>query len=220
MSDSIIDCPMMPASSLAASPSRIRRLSSGPQGARVDGAQGLIEAVLDEPTPEERLQALREVLPLLHAAGITSYLEANTTAETVTAYVELAKRRELTARVSIALGKPGKSHGKLYLEEEAMKLFFPARRYRGLQYPRARDRRRSRTRDAHCGRSCSRSGRQAALQHLSLAIHRPGRRAAVRKARHRLRRSTPKALICRVSLATLKAHRYPSRPFPGRLAQR
>jgi predicted amidohydrolase YtcJ len=26
--------------------------------------------------------------------------------------------------VSIALGKPSKSHGKLYLEEEAMKLFF------------------------------------------------------------------------------------------------
>ena len=161
---------------------RIERTASGePTGFLVDGALGPVLAALDKPTPEKRLQALREILPQLHAAGITSYLEANTSAETVAAYVQLAQRHELTARVSIALssegkasdeefvrldtlrksvgnepllradfiklfadgvmeyptqtaamlapyadakGKPGKSHGKLYIEEEAMKLFF------------------------------------------------------------------------------------------------
>ena len=160
---------------------RIERAASGePTGFLVDGALGPVLASLDKPTPEQRLQALREILPRLHAAGITSYLEANTTAETVAAYAELARRHELTARVSIALSSEGKatdeefsrldglrrslanepllradfiklfadgvmeyptqtaamlepytdakgkptSHGKLYLEEEAMKQFF------------------------------------------------------------------------------------------------
>jgi predicted amidohydrolase YtcJ len=161
---------------------RIERTASGePTGFLVDGALGPVTAALDKPTPEKRLQALREILPQLHAAGITSYLEANTSAETVAAYLELARRHELTARVSIALssegkptdeefarldtlrrsvgnepllradfiklfadgvmeyptqtaamlepyanakGKAGTSHGKLYIEEEAMKLFF------------------------------------------------------------------------------------------------
>jgi len=160
---------------------RIERTASGePTGFLVDGALGPVTAALDKPTPEKRLQALREILPQLHAVGITSYLEANTSAETVAAYVELARRHELTARVSIALssegkasdeefarldtlrrsignepllradfiklfadgvmeyptqtaamlepyadakGKPGTSHGKLYIEEEAMKIF-------------------------------------------------------------------------------------------------
>jgi predicted amidohydrolase YtcJ len=161
---------------------RIERTASGePTGFLVDGALGPVTAALDKPTPEKRLQALREILPQLHAAGITSYLEANTSAETVAAYIELARRHELTARVSMALssegqptdeefarldtlrrsvgsepllradfiklfadgvmeyptqtaamlqpytdakGKPGTSHGKLYIEEGAMKLFF------------------------------------------------------------------------------------------------
>ena len=161
---------------------RIERDRSGePTGFLVDGALGPVTGALEEPTPVKRLEALRAVLPLLHAAGITSYLEANTSAETVAAYSELAKRHELTARVSIALssegkpsdeefarldalrrsvdgepllradfiklfadgvmeyptqtaamlepyadakGKRGTSHGRLYIEEEAMKLFF------------------------------------------------------------------------------------------------
>lgn len=65
---------------------RIERTASGePSGFLVDGALGPVLDALEKPTPEKRLQALRQVLPLLHAAGITSYLEANTTAETVAA---------------------------------------------------------------------------------------------------------------------------------------
>jgi predicted amidohydrolase YtcJ len=161
---------------------RIERDKSGePTGFLVDGALGPVTSSLDKPTPEKRLQALREVLPLLHAAGITSYLEANTSAETVATYLELAHQQALTARVSIALssdgdatdaefarldglrrsvageqllradfiklfadgvmeyptqtaamlepynkadGKPGTSHGRLYIEDRAMKQFF------------------------------------------------------------------------------------------------
>jgi predicted amidohydrolase YtcJ len=89
---------------------RIERDKSGePTGFLVDGALGPVTSSLDKPTAEKRLQALREVLPLLHAAGITSYLEANTSAETVAAYVELARQQALTARVSIALGSEGEA---------------------------------------------------------------------------------------------------------------
>jgi predicted amidohydrolase YtcJ len=72
-------------------------------GFLVDGATGLALDAMDKPTPEKRLDALRTVLPQLHATGITSYLEANTDAETVAAYAALAKAQQLTARVTIAL---------------------------------------------------------------------------------------------------------------------
>jgi predicted amidohydrolase YtcJ len=87
---------------------RIERDASGqPTGFLVDGGLARVLASLEEPTPQERLQALRDFLPQLHAAGITSYLEANTSAETVAAYAELARRKALTARVSMALSSDG-----------------------------------------------------------------------------------------------------------------
>jgi predicted amidohydrolase YtcJ len=85
----------------------VRDKSGEPTGFLVDGALGPVTGALEEPTPAKRLDALREVLPLLHAAGITSYLEANTSAETVDAYVEPARQHELTSRVSIALSSDG-----------------------------------------------------------------------------------------------------------------
>ncbi|HEX5163517.1 MAG TPA: amidohydrolase [Steroidobacteraceae bacterium] len=72
-------------------------------GFLVDAATDLALSKMPEPTPGKRLEALRKILPLLHGTGITSYLEANTNEATVDAYAELAKRHELTARVTIAL---------------------------------------------------------------------------------------------------------------------
>jgi predicted amidohydrolase YtcJ len=87
---------------------RIERDSQGePTGFLVDGAVSLVLGVMEKPTPEKRLEKLRWVLPQLHAVGITSYLEANTDAETVDAYIELARRYELDARVTIALESSG-----------------------------------------------------------------------------------------------------------------
>ncbi len=89
---------------------RIERDASGePTGFLVDGAVGLVLEHLDKPSPQKRLQVLRDLLPQLHATGITAYLEANTDAETVATYAELAHRNELTARVSIALESDGAS---------------------------------------------------------------------------------------------------------------
>jgi predicted amidohydrolase YtcJ len=52
---------------------------------------------------------LRAVQSQLHAVGITSYLEANTDAETVAAYVELARLGELKSRVTMALESSGEN---------------------------------------------------------------------------------------------------------------
>ncbi|HLA73088.1 MAG TPA: amidohydrolase [Steroidobacteraceae bacterium] len=87
---------------------RIERDARGEAtGFLVDGAVGLISSAMDQPTPAKRLEKLRWILPQLHAAGITSYLEANTDAETVAAYAELARLKQLTARVTIALESGG-----------------------------------------------------------------------------------------------------------------
>ena len=82
---------------------RIERDARGDAtGFLVDGATDLALSKMDKPTPAQRLDALRKILPLLHGAGITSYLEANTDEPTVDAYAALAKLHQLTARVTVA----------------------------------------------------------------------------------------------------------------------
>ncbi len=89
---------------------RIERDAKGnPTGFLVDGAVDLVLDVMDKPTPEKRLEKLRWVLGEMHAVGITSYLEANTDAETVAAYVALAASHGLDARVTIALESSGEN---------------------------------------------------------------------------------------------------------------
>lgn len=89
---------------------RIERDAQGePTGFLIDGATALAFAAMPEPTMAQRLEALRRVMPLLRAVGITSYLEANTPEPTVAAYAELARRGELTARVSVALASEGEN---------------------------------------------------------------------------------------------------------------
>lgn len=80
----------------------VRDAKGDATGFLIDAATGLALSKMEKPTPAQRLDAIRKVLVLLHGAGITSYLEANTDAPTVEAYVELAKLKELTARVSVA----------------------------------------------------------------------------------------------------------------------
>ncbi|GAM96806.1 exoenzymes regulatory protein AepA precursor [alpha proteobacterium U9-1i] len=89
---------------------RIERDARGePTGLLVDGATALAFAAMPTPTTEQRLEALRRALPLLHAVGVTSYLEANTPEPIVAAYAELARRGELSARVSVALASSGEN---------------------------------------------------------------------------------------------------------------
>lgn len=87
---------------------RIEHFADGePSGFLVDGAVGLVLGVMEKPTLEKRLQKLRWILEQLNAAGITSYLEANTDAETVDAYVELSKLHDVNAFVTVALESSG-----------------------------------------------------------------------------------------------------------------
>jgi predicted amidohydrolase YtcJ len=89
---------------------RIERDAHGEAtGFLIDGAVGLVLGVMEKPTPARRLEVLRAVQSQLHAVGITSYLEANTDAETVAAYVELARLGELESRVTMALESSGEN---------------------------------------------------------------------------------------------------------------
>ena len=87
---------------------RIDRDAAGnPNGFLVDGGLTPVLNLLPEPTMQQRAQALRETLPELHAVGITSYMEANTSPQTVATYVALARKKQLTAHVSMALSSDG-----------------------------------------------------------------------------------------------------------------
>ncbi len=87
---------------------RIDRDAHGaPSGFLVDAAVGLVLDRIPAASARQRQHALRATLPLLHAAGITSYLEANTNADAVATFVALAQRQQLSARVTLALGSEG-----------------------------------------------------------------------------------------------------------------
>lgn len=75
----------------------------------VDDAIPLISKHLDKPGPEQRERMLTRALHDIAAAGITSFMEANTDAETVATYVELAKKKQLATRVTFALESAGAS---------------------------------------------------------------------------------------------------------------
>jgi predicted amidohydrolase YtcJ len=84
-----------------------RDTSGAPTGFLVDEAVTRVTDIAIQPTPAQRIDALRVTLPELHAAGITSFMEANTDAATLLAYVELARDKQLHAHVSIALQSDG-----------------------------------------------------------------------------------------------------------------
>ena len=87
---------------------RIGRDRNGaPTGFLVDDAVDLVTNHLDKPTPEQRERVLVKALHDLAASGITTFMEANTDAETVDTYVSLARKNQLPARVTFALGSTG-----------------------------------------------------------------------------------------------------------------
>lgn len=104
---------------------RIERDARGePTGFLIDGATGLALSVMEKPTLAKRLDALRLVLPKLHAVGITSYLEANTDEPTVAAYVKLASLKELDARVSVAFESDGQNSPEEFGRLESLRKQF------------------------------------------------------------------------------------------------
>jgi predicted amidohydrolase YtcJ len=101
---------------------RIERDAKGDAtGFLVDGATGLALDVMEKPSPGKRLDALRKVLPKLHAVGITSYLEANTDEPTVDAYAELARLDQLDGRVTVAFESSGENKPEEFKRLEALR---------------------------------------------------------------------------------------------------
>jgi len=106
---------------------RIERDAKGDAtGFLVDGAIGLVTGTMEKPTPEKRLEVIRSTLTQLHAVGITSYLEANTDADTVAAYVELVRLKQLSARVTIALESSGETTPAEFDRLKALRATVPA----------------------------------------------------------------------------------------------
>jgi predicted amidohydrolase YtcJ len=80
-----------------------------PTGFLVDMAVNLLSEKLDKPTQEQRQRMLLRALQDLTKDGVTAFMEANTSEETVRTYLELAKKNQLHSRVTMALGSEGES---------------------------------------------------------------------------------------------------------------
>jgi len=85
----------------------VRDRHGEPNGLLVDAALDLASRLIDKPGNAERERALLNTLDELAKAGITSYMEANTSEETVRNYVQLAHNQQLHAHVVMALRSDG-----------------------------------------------------------------------------------------------------------------
>jgi predicted amidohydrolase YtcJ len=87
---------------------RIDRDRKGePTGLVVDQALNLISARLPQPSAGQREELLLRALRELAAVGVVTFMEANTNAEHVHTYVQIAQKRKLDAKVSFALESNG-----------------------------------------------------------------------------------------------------------------
>jgi predicted amidohydrolase YtcJ len=83
---------------------RIERDADGaPTGTLREAAVDLAYEVLPSPSAQARAEGLLAAQSLLHAAGVTSVLEANAAVPALRTYRRLQRRGELTLRVSVAL---------------------------------------------------------------------------------------------------------------------
>jgi predicted amidohydrolase YtcJ len=74
-----------------------------PSGTLHEHAMDLVERLIPPPTPEQREDGLRVAQRQLHALGVTSWQDAMVGDEELDAYLTLAGRGELTARVVLSL---------------------------------------------------------------------------------------------------------------------
>lgn len=75
-----------------------RDADNKPTGLLEDSAFGVFDSILPKPTPEQDIQAAAAALKTMNAQGITSFLEALTTPESLAAFSALRKSGQLTAR--------------------------------------------------------------------------------------------------------------------------
>ncbi len=81
----------------------VRDAAGEPTGLLEDSAQGLVSSLVPPPTPDINLKAAKLALDAMRRQGITSFLDAYTDIETMTAYQTVAAERQLTARAHFAV---------------------------------------------------------------------------------------------------------------------
>ncbi len=84
---------------------RIERdpVTKAPSGALREDAMDLVSKLIPKPAHEELVAALKRSLQLANSLGITNLVEASASEDYIEAYLELAKRGELSAHVSISI---------------------------------------------------------------------------------------------------------------------
>lgn len=81
----------------------VRDAAGNPTGLLEDAAQGLVDGLLPAPSPEVNLKATQLALKAMREQGITTFLDAYTDIETMTAYTAVQKAGGLTARGHFAV---------------------------------------------------------------------------------------------------------------------
>jgi len=99
----------------------VRDARGEPTGFLVDEAVNLVIDKLPKPGEPERQALLLRALHDIAADGITTIMEANTSADTVKTYVGLAKGGQLRARVSMALGSNGEPTDQEFARLDAVR---------------------------------------------------------------------------------------------------
>lgn len=74
-----------------------------PLGSLQEGAMSLVEAVMPELTPEQRMEGLRYAVGMLHAYGITAVQDAIVSADDLLTYQALANQEALNLHVEASL---------------------------------------------------------------------------------------------------------------------
>jgi predicted amidohydrolase YtcJ len=101
---------------------RIERDKAGePTGFLIDSALDMASNLLEKPTEPKRQELLLRALHDVAADGITTFMEANTSAPTVNTYVSLAQTKQLAARVTFALGSEGVSTDEEFARLKALR---------------------------------------------------------------------------------------------------
>ena len=105
----------------------VRDASGDPTGHLIDGAQRLADGAVPVDTLEAKVAALRKALPMLHAAGLTSVMDASVAEAELEVLASLARSGELTLDVTTAL--EAEADGKV---DSLPKLEDQRQRYAGL----------------------------------------------------------------------------------------
>ena len=81
----------------------VRDTTGEPTGLLEDAAQDLVGKLIPDPSPAENLQASRAALAAMRTQGVTSFLDASTDLDTLTAFSKVQEAGELTARAHFAV---------------------------------------------------------------------------------------------------------------------